>query len=162
MKKIIVVISVLLAAAIIAVPVGCAAKSEKAVTSESWTIEVKDAAGKTVEFTEKDAAKLEMVEVSAVRKKKDGSETTENWKGVLLSDVLDYCGVSQYTIIAVEALDGYNQEFESETVNDNGTILGFFLDGKEVSKDDGLVQLVVPTMGSKAWVKNVSKIYVVK
>ncbi len=162
MKKMVLVITVLLAAAIMAVPVGCTAKSENAVTSQSWTIEVKDATGKTVEFTNKDTAGLEMVEISAVFSKKGGSETTQNWKGVLLSDVLDYSGVEQYTVVTVEATDGYKYEFDRATVDDKGTILGFFLDGKEVSKEDGLVQLVVSTMASKAWVRNVSKIYVVE
>ncbi len=162
MKKIIMLILALVVTFAMAVSAGCTARGEEAVTSESWTIEVKDAAGKTVEFTEKDAAGLEMTEITAAHKKKDGSEAMENWRGVQLSDVLDYCGANQYTVVTVEASDGYKQEFEKATIDDNGTILGFFLDGEEVSNEDGLVQLVVSTMASKAWVRNVSKISVIE
>src|SRR4030042_5442373 len=135
---------------------GCEAKSEGSATGAEWSISVIDAGGKTVEFTNDDAAKLEMVEIEAVHTKKDGSETNEKWKGVLLSDVLEYCGVKEYNMLTVEASDGYSKELEASTASDAGTILGFYLDGTEVTVEDGLVQLVGVTLPGSSWFKNVA------
>jgi len=137
---------------------GCKTESEESATAAEWSISVTDAGGKTVEFTNADAGKLEMVEVEAVLTKKDGSETNEKWKGVLLSDVLEYCGVEEYSMITVEASDGYSKELEASAVSDAGTILGFYLDGTEVSVEDGLVQLVAAALPGSFWIKNVAKI----
>jgi DMSO/TMAO reductase YedYZ molybdopterin-dependent catalytic subunit len=79
----------------------------------------------------------------------------------LLSEVLKSAGISEYGTVAVEASDGYRQEYDAATVNDSSTILGFFLDGKEVSVDDGLVELVVPTLSGKFWIKNIAVIEVI-
>jgi hypothetical protein len=140
---------------------GSATESEGSATVAEWSISVIDAGGKTVEFTNVDAGKLEMVEIEAVRTKKDGSETNEEWKGVLLSDVLEYCGIAEYNTVAVEASDGYSKELEASAVSDAGTILGFYLDGNEVSVEDGLVQLVGANLPGSFWIKNVAKISVV-
>lgn len=157
MKKFMMFLMVVLVAAVFLAPVGCASKSGAAI-SAPFTITVSDASGKSVEFTEKEAAKLKMVEVSAVKKKKDGTEVTENWKGVLLSDVLKSCGIESFSKVRVTASDGYEQEFEPAAVSDSGTLLGFTLDGKEVTADDGFVKLVVASMSGKAWVSNVKSI----
>jgi hypothetical protein len=162
MRKITAVVVIMLLLIFMIMAAGCAAESKEGVTSGSWLIYVEDGAGKKVEFTEKDAAGLELAEVTAVLSKDDGSEETENWKGVLLSDVLGYCGVEEYEMLAVEASDGYTKELDASTVNDKGTILGLFLDGQEISREDGLVRMVVSTMNARAWIKNVSRIYVVK
>jgi len=157
MKKLMMSVIVLLVAIVFLAPAGCAAKSGAAILTP-FTITVSEASGKSVEFTEKDAARLEMVEVAAVKKKKDGTEVTENWKGILLSDVLKACGIEDFSKIKVTAVDGYEQEFEPAAVNDPGTILGFLLDGKEITADDGFVQLVVASMSGKAWVNNIKSI----
>jgi len=157
MKKILMVVLVALIALALIAPIGCAAKSSGAA-SNPWTITVTDKSGKSQDFTEKDAAKLTVVDVSATLKKKDGTEVAQSWKGVTLSDVLKACNVTEFSKIKVTAVDGYEQEFEPAAVNDNTTILGFVLDGKAITADDGLLQLVVPTMSGKSWVKNVKSI----
>jgi len=140
---------------------GCGSTGKSASATEAdWSITIKDASGKSAEFTNKDAGKLEMADVEAELEKKDGTKINEKWKGILLSEVLKSAGISQYSTVAVEAADGYRQEYDAATVNDAGTILGFFLDGKEISADDGLVELVVPSMSGKFWIKNIAVIEV--
>ena len=143
-----------------ALAAGCAPSGSAAATEADWSITVKDSSGKSVEFTNADAGKIKMVEVDAVLVKKDGSEVNQTWKGIQLSEVLKSTGISGYNMVAVEASDGYRQEYEASAVNDPGTILGFFLDGEEVSVEDGLVQLVVPSLSGKFWIKNVAMIEV--
>ena len=139
---------------------GCSTSKSAGVTEADWTIMIKDSSGKSMEFSNEDAGKLELVEVDAVLIKKDGSETEQKWKGVAVSEVLKNSGISGYSMVAVEATDGYSQEFEAAAINDPGTILGFFLDGQEITVEDGLVQLVVPSLEGKFWIKNVSVIEV--
>lgn len=141
---------------------GCASKGSASATESEWSISVKDSSGKTLEFTNKDAGKLGMVEVDAVLVKKDGSEINEKWKGVTLASVLEYYGIKEYSMVAVEAPDGYRQGYDKAAVTDSGTILGFFLDGKEVSVEDGLVQLVAKSLSGKFWIKNVAVIEVIE
>ena len=161
MKKLALIIIAVMMVFSFTAAAGCKAKSEGSATEAEWSISVIAASGKTVEFTNADAGKLEMVEIEAILVKKDGSETNEKWKGVLLSDVLEYCGIKEYNMVAVEAGDGYSKELEASAVSDTGTILGFYLDGSEVSVEDGLVQLVGVNLPGSSWIKNVAKITVV-
>lgn len=161
MKKPLLIILAVMMVLSFAAGVGCSTRTEESVTEAEWSISVVDADGKTVEFTGADATSLEMVEIEAVRVKKDGSETSEKWKGVLLSDIFEYCGIDEYEMVAIEASDGYSKEVEASTACDEGTILGFYLDGKEVSMEDGLVQFIAATLPGNFWIKNVAKISVV-
>jgi len=137
---------------------GC--KAAKSATEATWSITIQDASGKSSEFTNEDAGKLDMVDITAVKEKKDGSKTEENWSGVLLKDVLENADISGYSMVTVEASDGYGKDIDAATADDPGTILGFLKDGEEVSVDDGLVQLVVSTMPGSHWIKNVAVIKV--
>jgi hypothetical protein len=62
----------------------------------------------------------------------------------------------------IEASDGYSQEYEKAAIDDLETILGLFLDGKEASTDEGLVQLVAPSLASMFWIRNVAVIKVLE
>jgi hypothetical protein len=162
MKKII--LTMLTAALMVTVLAGCSgAASGTAVEDQEalWTIALESGDG-TIEFTYIDAGRLEMVEVEAVKKKKDGSEETQNWEGILVSDVLESKGVSDYNLVKIEASDGYSMEFDAAAINDSGTIFGFRVDGEDIDPEDGPVQLVVKTMESKAWIKNVAKITILE
>ncbi|MBN1299093.1 MAG: molybdopterin-dependent oxidoreductase [Actinobacteria bacterium] len=138
---------------------GCSGQGKDAIVTETdWSITIKDADGKSVEFTNKDAAGLALKEIKAELEKKDGTKIKETWKGVLLSEALKSKGFKQYKTVAIEASDGYRQEYEASTVNDGSTMLGFYLDGKELTVDDGLVELVAPALSGKFWIKNVTVI----
>lgn len=161
MRRILVRVLAVVVVLTFTVVTGCSASKDVSVTEADWSITIKDSSGKSIEFTDEDAGKIEMVEVEAVLVKKDGSEIDQKWKGVPLSEVLKTSGISDFSMVAVEAIDGYRQEYEAQAVEDLDTILGFFLDGQEVTAEDGLVQLVVPSMAGKFWIKNVSVIEVI-
>ena len=141
---------------------GCAGGASAGVTQAEWSITVKGSDGSTTEFTSKDAAELEMADITAEVEEKDGSTTEENWKGIPVAQVLHKAGIDDYNLVAIQASDGYSQEYEASIIDDPETVLGFFLDGQEVSVDDGLVQLVVPSMSGKFWIKNVAVIEVLE
>ena len=141
---------------------GCAEKKAASATEAQWSIAIKASDSSTTEFTNEDAGAIEMVEVEAVLEKKDGSTINEKWKGIPLAEVLKSVGIDSYGKVSVAASDGYSQEYDAAVVDDPETILGFFLDGKEMSADSGLVQLVVPSMAGKFWIKNIAVIEVME
>ncbi len=141
---------------------GCAGTEAASATEAQWSITIKAADGTTAEFTNEDAGAIEMVEVTAELEKKDGSTTEENWMGIPLAMVLESAGIDDYNMVSVAASDGYSQEYDAAAIDDPETILGFFKDGQEVSADDGLVQLVVPSMAGMFWIKNVAQIEVLE
>jgi hypothetical protein len=141
---------------------GCTGTEAASITEARWSITIKAADGTSTEFTSEDAGSIEMVEVTAELEKKDGSTIEENWKGIPLAMALESAGIDDYNMVSVAASDGYSQEYEAAVIDDPETILGFFKDGEEVSADDGLVQLVVPSMSGKFWIKNVAQIEVLE
>ncbi|WZL72378.1 molybdopterin-dependent oxidoreductase [Clostridiaceae bacterium 35-E11] len=141
---------------------GCSQKQEVAVQNAEWIISIEGTKEGTVEFTNIDAEKLSPKEITAILKKKDGSETEQNWKGYALKEVLGAYGVKEFSTVVVEAEDGYAKEYTPELVNSEGTILGTVLDGKPLDKADNKVQLVVKDASGNMWIKNVAKIIVNK
>ena len=107
-----------------------------------------------------DAAKLTHIEVEAVKKKKDGSDITENWQGVPLKEVLAAVGAADYQSVIVEAGDGYSQEYTLEIINREETILGFVRDGEKLDEADGPVQMVPAGESGSMYIKNLAKIIV--
>jgi ABC-type glycerol-3-phosphate transport system substrate-binding protein len=53
---------------------GCSAQKSDSATQAAWSITIKDSSAKEVQWTNEDAGKLEMVEVSAELEKKDGTK----------------------------------------------------------------------------------------
>jgi len=76
MNKFIPIILAVILVFSLTVMAGCKAESGGSATEAEWSISVTDAGGKTVEFTNADAGKLEMVEIEANLVKKDGSEVS--------------------------------------------------------------------------------------
>jgi len=162
MKNILVAAAALIMVLTFTAAAGCAEKDGGSATEAEWSITIKAADGTATEFTNEDAGAIDMLEVDAVLEKKDGSTIDENWKGIPLAEALKSAGVDDYNIVSVAASDGYSREYGAAAIDDPETILGFFLDGKEVSAEDGLVQLVVPSMAGKFWIKNVAVIEVLE
>jgi len=107
-------------------------------------------------FTNADASDFELVEIEAVQTKKDGSEETNLWTGIVLKDVLAFAGVSEYSSLTIEASDGYAQEYTPNIV-EGETILAFYKDG-ELIDDTGSVQLVPKGEPGNMWIRKLSKI----
>jgi len=160
MRRIIGIILVALLLMSMSVFAGCGPETE--AQEILWTITVEKEGGSSVEFTNVDAAGIEMVAIEAVKEKKDGSKTNENWEGIPVSEVLKAAGFDDYAIVVIEAADGYSKEFDEATIDDIGTIFGLKLDGEDIDEEDGPMQLVVSSMSGTFWIKNVAKIIIIE
>jgi DMSO/TMAO reductase YedYZ molybdopterin-dependent catalytic subunit len=77
-------------------------------------------------------------------------------------DLLDYLGVDSFSVIAVEAADGYSKELAPEDVTEDGTGLAWMMDGEVLEEGSGPVMLVNHERGSKWWIKQVARITVIR
>lgn len=143
---------------------GCsqpAAEAEDEIPMEEWSITVEVVGGEAIEFTSKDALEIGPVEVTIAEKDKDTTKEPEQWTGVLLKDVLEFAGVTEFTVVSVEASDGYSREYEPDLVNSEGTALGWSRNGELLGEEDGFVKLVVDGKGKNWQIKQVAKIVVI-
>jgi DMSO/TMAO reductase YedYZ molybdopterin-dependent catalytic subunit len=131
------------------------------VQMEEWSITIEVAGGQTIEFTNEDALKIGPVEVTIAEKDKDTTKEEEQWTGVLLKDILEYAGVTEFSVVSVEASDGYAKEYEPDIVNSEGTALGWSRNGELLGEEDGFVKLVVDGKGKNWQIKKVAKIVVI-
>lgn len=160
MRRIIGIILTVLLLMGISVFAGCAPEAE--AQEILWTIIVEKEGGNSVEFTNIDASGIEMVAVEAVKEKKDGSKIDQSWEGIPVSEVLKAAGFDDYTVVAVEAADGYSKEFDRAAIDDSGTIFGLKLDGEDIDEEDAPMQLVASSMSGSFWIKNVAKVVILE
>lgn len=125
---------------------------------QAWELAVETPEGKTVELTDSDIEEIGKVDIQATIRKKDGTEEENKWSGMPLSKVLDFAGINEYTLIEVEAADGFSVEYTPEIVESNGTILATEVDGEKLDEDSGPIQSVVDGEGAKLWIKQVVKV----
>ncbi len=140
---------------------GCSQPAGGTVPMEEWSITVEVVGGETIEFTSEDALEMGPVEVKVAEKDKDTTKEEELWTGVLLKDILEFAGAGEYSVVSVEASDGYAREYDPELVNSEGTALGWSCNGELLGEEDGLVKLVVDGKGSNWQIKQVAKIVVI-
>lgn len=107
-------------------------------------------------LTSEDFNKMTFTEVEATLKKKDGTETAIMAKGILMSDLLTYLGVSADSLQVI-ALDGYEKEYDKSIIADNKTVLAFFDGGKKLDTD-GPIWLIAGNQSGNMWIKNLDKI----
>ena len=147
--------SILLAAAMLC---ACGAPvQESAAGAIQWTIAV-EGADKT-EFTSVDYAALPSVTIDVVKTSKNG-ETNETWQGVLLKDIMDALGISDYTSLTLTASDDYSKDFTPDIVNDEKTILGTVVNGEALTAEDGYVQIVAGNQPGNMWIQSLASIKV--
>ncbi|HOB86419.1 MAG TPA: molybdopterin-dependent oxidoreductase [Bacillota bacterium] len=126
-----------------------------------WSIAIEVAGGETKTFTSADALKIGPSEITVVQKQQDTFSEEQVWTGIPLKAVLEYVGVTEFSVVSVESKDGYSREYDPETVNSEGTGIGWKVDGEPLDEEDGPVQLFVDKRGAKHWIKQVAKITVV-
>ena len=141
---------------------GCSQPAaEEKIPMNDWSITVEVVGGETIEFTSKDALEIGPVEVTIAEKDKDTTKEPEQWTGVLLKDILEFAGVTEFSVVSVEASDGYSREYEPDLVNSEGTALGWSRNGELLGEEDGFVKLVVDGKGKNWQIKQVAKIVVI-
>ncbi|MFZ5974906.1 MAG: molybdopterin-dependent oxidoreductase [Bacillota bacterium] len=128
-------------------------------TSAVWTVTVTGAT-KTA-FTKADYATLKEVTIEATKKKKDGTQTTNEYTGVLISDVLTFLGVTDYTKITLTASDGYSADITKDMLGDKA-ILATKKDGAALESDSLPIMSVLEGQGGNTWVGAITSITITK
>jgi hypothetical protein len=136
--------------------------AQGAVDAGAWSIEVEVVGQAPVKFTNEDATKIGPVEIKAAQKDGDTFKEENTYTGILIHDFLDYLGVDGFSVIAVEAADGYSNEFAPKDVSEDGMGLSWAMNGKKLDGDSGPILLVNDGRGPKHWIKQVSKITIIK
>jgi len=126
-----------------------------------WSIAVEVAGGETYTFTSEDALEIGPSEITVVQKEQDTFSEEQVWTGIPLKTVLEYVGITEFSVVSVESKDGYSREYDPETVNNEGKGIGWMVDGKHLDEENGPVQLFVDKRGPKHWIPQVAKITVV-
>ncbi|MCL0069143.1 hypothetical protein M1N85_00260 [Dehalococcoidia bacterium] len=165
MKTKIVLIPLALLLAMSLVAIGCPADqvdelADPVAEQVLWSIAVEGVEG-VEEFTNIDAAKLNMIEIDVIHRRRD-VETPQTWTGILLRDIMEYLGVAEFQTVTIVAGDGFTAEYTPEIVNADDSILGFLLDGEELDEDSAPARTVIGTRGPRYWVRNVVTIVVNK
>ena len=103
-------------------------------------------------LTQDDFNKMPFVEETITRIGRDGTEFVYQVKGILLKDVLAYLDVTP-SVVKLEAIDGYSQEYNSDIFNDSLTILAFFNDGEPLLEEDGPIWMFAGNFTGNFWVR---------
>ena len=128
-----------------------ATPTEEAVAN-AFTIAI-EGADKT-EITQSDLTGLDQVTIEATKTKKDGSSSTDEYTGVLISDVLTWAGVTDYTTITLTASDGYAADITKDMLSDKA-IFATAKNGEAFTADDGYVMSVLEGQGGNVWVAGI-------
>lgn len=131
--------------------------SEDSVT---WELAVETPEEEIVTITQVDQDTIGLVDLEATAKHKDGTEEKNKWTGMVLKDILEFADISDYSLVEVEAIDGFTVEYTPEIVNNDGTILAIKVDGESLDEDSGPIQSVVEGQGQNLWIRQVVKLTV--
>jgi hypothetical protein len=100
-----------------------------------WSITIEVVGEKTLEFTNSDAEKLGPKEIVAAEKDKDEIGEEQVWTGILLEDLLDFAGVTEFSVISVVSEDGSTREFDPERISEGATGIGWMVNGEPLDAD---------------------------
>jgi DMSO/TMAO reductase YedYZ molybdopterin-dependent catalytic subunit len=124
-----------------------------------WKVSV--AGAPVTEFTSADYAKLKTVKLSLDPLDTHCSDGKSHvWEGALLKDVMDALGVKDYKYITLTATDDFTKDYAKEIVDDPGTILGTVMDGRELTAEEGFMEVIAAGEKASIWVKKLSDIKV--
>lgn len=140
---------------------GCTSSSEQNDIG-TWSITVEVIGGSTSEFTNEDAQEIGPVDFEAAKKDGDSLLEADTYTGILLYDLLDYYGVKEFSVITVEAADGYSIELDPTRIVVDGTGFTWAVNGEMLDDESGPIQFANDERGSKHWVKQVSHVTVIK
>jgi DMSO/TMAO reductase YedYZ molybdopterin-dependent catalytic subunit len=109
--------------------------------------------------------KMDFVKVDAPTINSNNVAVILNVKGPLLEKVLNkYFNVSQKDISALrlDAGDGYSAEISKEILQNKDIILVYEVDGSPLAKDEQPIRIAIPGERMMYWVKNLTKIEIIK
>lgn len=127
-----------------------------------WSFTVEIAGSDPITFTNEDALKIGPTEIKAAQKDKETLLEEETWEGILMNSFLQYIGVTEYSVISVEAADGFTRELEPADITETGTGFGWMVNGEMLDAERGPIQFIAHERGAKWWVKQVAKVTIIK
>ena len=145
-KKIVVVMSLLLILAL----AGCGGGAPKV----DWTLGVSGAVSNPLALSYTDLADMPQSDLTDILMEKSlGEDTTGNWSGVALAEILDQAGAGEYVSITAVAGDGYAIEISKDELQD--AIVALKENDEwiaEADPDHGPIRLVCPYTPANRWV----------
>ena len=137
---------------------GCGAAAPKV----EWTLGVSGAVGSPLSLSFADLAGMPQSDLTGILMEKSlGEDTTGDWSGVALVDLLAKAGAGEYVSITAVASDGYAIEISKDELQD--AIVALKENGKwiaEVDVDHGPIRLVCPHTPANRWVYQVTELQV--
>lgn len=127
-----------------------------------WTLGVSGAVSSPLSLSFADLADMEQTDLSDILMEKSlGEDTTGDWSGVALTDLLDKAGAGEYVSITAVAGDGYAIEISKDELE--GAIVALKENGEwiaEADPDHGPIRLVCPHTPANRWVFSLMELQV--
>jgi DMSO/TMAO reductase YedYZ molybdopterin-dependent catalytic subunit len=119
-----------------------------------WTLDITGAVSSPLALTYAELVDMPQTDLSDILMEKSlGEDTTGNWSGVALSELLDNAGAGEYVSITSVAGDGYAIEITKDELQD--AIVALKENGEwiaEADPDHGPIRLVCPYTPANRWV----------
>jgi DMSO/TMAO reductase YedYZ molybdopterin-dependent catalytic subunit len=119
-----------------------------------WTLGVSGAVSNPLTLNYADLADMPQMDLSDILMEKSlGEDTTGDWSGVALSELLNQAGAAEYVSITAVAGDGYAIEISKDELQD--AIVALKENGKWIAEEDpdhGPIRLVCPYTPANRWV----------
>jgi DMSO/TMAO reductase YedYZ molybdopterin-dependent catalytic subunit len=129
---------------------GCGGAAPKA----DWTLGVSGSVSSPLTLSYADLAGMAQTDLKDILMEKSvGEDTTGDWSGVALADLLDKAGAGEYVSITAVAGDGYAIEISKDELQD--AIVALKENGEWIAKadpDHGPIRLVCPHTPANRWV----------
>jgi DMSO/TMAO reductase YedYZ molybdopterin-dependent catalytic subunit len=128
---------------------GCGGAAPKA----DWTLGVSGSVSSPLTLSYADLAGMAQTDLKDILMEKSvGEDTTGDWSGVALADLLDKAGAGEYVSITAVAGDGYAIEISKDELQD--AIVALKENGEWIAKadpDHGPIRLVCPHTPANRW-----------
>jgi DMSO/TMAO reductase YedYZ molybdopterin-dependent catalytic subunit len=145
-RKRVLIVVLLLAVAL----AGCGGAAPKV----DWTLGVSGAVSSPLALSYAELAGMPQSELSGILMEKSlGEDTTGDWSGVALTELLDKAGAGEYVSITAVAGDGYAIEISRDELQD--AIVALKENGEwiaDADPDHGPIRLVTPHTPANRWV----------
>jgi DMSO/TMAO reductase YedYZ molybdopterin-dependent catalytic subunit len=127
-----------------------------------WTLGVSGAVSSPLSLSYADLAGMAQTDLKDVFMDKSlGEDTTGDWSGAALAEILSKAGAGEYVSITVVAADGYAIEISKDELQD--AIVALKENGKwiaEADPDHGPIRLVCPYTPANRWVFQLTELQV--
>lgn len=124
------------------------------VPEVDWTLNISGAVNNPLVLSFDELVELPQSELEGLLMEKSlGEDTTGDWSGVALTDILNKAGVGEYVSITVVAGDGYAIEISKDELE--GAIVALKENGKwiaDADPDHGPIRLVCPHTPANRWI----------